>query len=107
MSNTESDQEQLVRGMLYFAVLACLEQHESYGAQLLLNLDPTPFSTKAGTLYPLMSRMQKQGLISSRWVIKTGKPPMRYYTITTDGQAKLGSLRATLEQINKVLGGEL
>lgn len=103
--NNSTDHEQLVRGMLYFAVLALLEHKESYGANMLLRLEGTPFETKAGTLYPLMTRMQKQGLISSRWVIKTGKPPMRYYTITTTGQEKLESLRTILRDINKVLGG--
>lgn len=104
MSNT-NDQDQIVRGMLYFAVLATLEHKENYGAQLLVKLEGTPFETKAGTLYPLMSRMQEQGLIGSRWVIKQGKPPMRYYSITTVGQEKLQSLRQVMGEINKVLGG--
>lgn len=106
MKNT-NDHDQLVRGMLFFAVLATLEHKENYGAQLLLKLEGTPFETRAGTLYPLMTRMQEQGLISSRWVIKAGKPPMRYYTITSDGQAKLESLRDIMKKINNVLGGTL
>lgn len=105
MSNN-NDTDQLVRGMLYFAVLASLEHKESYGAQLLLKLEGTPFETKAGTLYPLMTRMQDQGLISSRWVIKSSKPPMRYYTITSVGQQKLQNLRSILSEINNVLEGE-
>ena len=104
MSNT-NDQDQLVRGMLYFAVLATLEHKENYGAQILIKLEGTPFETRAGTLYPLMTRMQDQGLISSRWVISKGKPPMRYYTITSDGQLKLQSLREVMQEINKVVGG--
>jgi PadR family transcriptional regulator PadR len=100
-----TDQDQLVRGMLFFAVLAKLEQKECYPAQLLLLLEGTPFETRAGTLYPLMSRMQDQGQISSRWKMTEGKPPMRIYTITSEGQTKLQSLREVLENINKVLGG--
>jgi len=92
--------------MLYFAVLASLEHKESYGAQLLIKLEGTPFETKAGTLYPLMTRMQDQGLISSRWVMKSGKPPMKFYVITTDGQEKLQDLREVLLKINNVLGGK-
>ena len=101
-----NDTDQLVRGMLYFAVLACLEHKEGYGAQLLLKLEGTPFETKAGTLYPLMTRMQEQGLISSRWVMQAGKPPMRFYTISDKGQIKLQDLRKILNDINKVLGGD-
>jgi PadR family transcriptional regulator, regulatory protein PadR len=101
--NETNDQDQLVRGMLYFAVLARLELSENYGAKLLISLQATPFATRAGTLYPLMARMEESGLISSRWVIKPGKTPMRYYQITAAGQAKLQSLRTILEQINTTL----
>jgi PadR family transcriptional regulator PadR len=99
------DADQLVRGMLYFAVLATVEKKESYGAQILIALEKTPFTTRAGTLYPLMTRMEQAGLISSRWVIKQGKPPMRYYTITTKGQTRLQDSRSVLERINEVVGG--
>lgn len=51
MSNT-NDQDQLVRGMLYFAVLATLEHKENYGAQLLIKLENTPFETGQGLYTP-------------------------------------------------------
>lgn len=102
MKNTNT--EQLVRGMLYFAVLSLLEKKENYAAKLLIELEDTPFETRAGTLYPLMTRMQKTGLISSRWVIKASKPPMRYYKITDEGEEALQHLRQTMQHINKILG---
>lgn len=96
--------DQLVRGMLLFAVLATLEKKENYAASILLELEDTPFETKAGTLYPLMTRMQKAKLLDSRWVIKKSKPPMRYYSITPIGKETLQSLRETMHKVNKVLG---
>lgn len=103
----ESDKEQLVRGMLFFAVLAQLDHKDAYPAQLLLKFEGTPFETQAGTLYPLMTRMQKQGLISSRWIMSEGSPPKRVYSITSDGQVRLQGLREILGQMNKVLRGEI
>ncbi len=100
-----NDTDQIVRGMLYFAVLACLEPKENYAARILLMLEDTPFSTRVGTLYPLMTRMQEQKLIESRWVIKQGKPPMRYYRLTANGTKKLNELREILGEMNKVLKG--
>jgi DNA-binding PadR family transcriptional regulator len=50
--------------------------------------------------------MEKSQLISSRWVMKSGKPPMRFYTITALGQETLEKLRNTLKEINYVLGGK-
>jgi PadR family transcriptional regulator PadR len=103
--NKHQDHDQLVRGMLFFAVLALLDSKDSYPAQLLLRLEGTPFETQAGTLYPLMTRMQKQGLVSSRWNMVEGKPPLRMYSITDAGQIRLQELRLVLNEMNKVLGG--
>jgi DNA-binding PadR family transcriptional regulator len=49
--------------------------------------------------------MQDQKLIESRWVIKAGKPPMRYYKLTANGTKKLNELREILGEMNKVLKG--
>lgn len=102
MQNNNPDQ--LVRGMLFFAVLAAIEKKENYAASILIELEATPFETKAGTLYPLMTRMQKAGLIESRWVIKKSKPPMRYYSVTKTGRQTLEDLRKVMTKINKTLG---
>jgi PadR family transcriptional regulator PadR len=100
-----SNHDQLVRGMLYFAVLSNLDTKDNYPAKLLIALEKTPFKTQAGTLYPLMSRMEKSDLLSSRWVIKEGKPPMKYYKNTKQGKVVLSELRKTLIEINKILEG--
>lgn len=102
MQNNNADQ--LVRGMLLFAVLATVEKKENYAASILLELEGTPFETKVGTLYPLMTRMQKSGLLDSRWVIKESKPPMRYYSVTPEGKETLQNLRETMRKVNKVVG---
>lgn len=100
----QNSTDQIIRGMLFLAVLATLEAQEDYAASILIKLGDTPFATKAGTLYPLMARMQKNGLIESRWVIKKAKPPMRYYSMTRAGRETLERQRAVMADINKVVG---
>ena len=101
-----TEQQQIIRGMLHIAVLAELSKGKRCGVDVLMALDTTPFSSKVGTLYPLLSRMEKSGLLSSDWQIKPGKTPRRYYTLTAHGKQKLKEYRAFLGHIQQYLGGE-
>lgn len=112
MTNNKKDfepngeEQQIVRGMLHIAVLSLLESGRKYGAELLIALDGTPFSSKVGTLYPLLTRMEKSGLLSADWHIEKGQTPRKYYRITTLGRGKLTEYRAFLRQIQTYLGGK-
>lgn len=103
-NNTE--EQQIVRGMLHIAVLSLLESSRKYGAELLIALDRTPFSSKVGTLYPLLTRMEKAELLSADWHIEKGQTPRKYYRITPLGREKLAQYRAFLSQIQTYLGGK-
>lgn len=101
----EQEKSQIVRGMLEVAVLANLEKKPLYGAKLLIALADTPFASRTGTLYPLLNRMQKQGLIDAEWKLSPDSPPKKYYSITAIGLTKLTSYRELLNEIYKILGG--
>jgi PadR family transcriptional regulator PadR len=101
-----AEQQQFIRGMLHVAVLAELEHSKRYGAELLIALDKTPFSSKVGTLYPLLGRMERSGLLSADWQIEPGQTPRKYYRITSLGREKLTQYRAFLSQIQTYLGGK-
>lgn len=101
----EQEKSQIVRGMLEVAILAKLEKSPLYGAKLLITLAETPFASRTGTLYPLLNRMQKQGLINAEWQLSPDSPPKKYYSITSSGGAKLAAYRELLKQINTILGG--
>lgn len=98
---TAAEEAQIIRGMLHVVVLARLEQKRKYGAELLIELSKTPFSSKVGTLYPLLARMEKGGLLESDWHIETGQTPRKYYRITKLGKAKLEETRAFFDEIQK------
>jgi PadR family transcriptional regulator, regulatory protein PadR len=52
-----------------------------------------------GTLYPLLTRLKNQGLLSYTWKESTGGPPRKYYTLTPIGIEFLAALRITWDEL--------
>jgi PadR family transcriptional regulator, regulatory protein PadR len=81
---------QMRRGAIEYCVLAMLRKDERYGFDLIRELGETDgLVTSEGTIYPLLTRLRKDGLVESRWHESLQGPPRRYYQITKDGQAAL------------------
>jgi PadR family transcriptional regulator, regulatory protein PadR len=81
---------QLRRGVLEFCVLALLRDRERYSFDLVRALgDAESLVTSEGTLYPLLGRLRREGLVESSWRESEAGPPRRYYRITADGDAAL------------------
>ncbi|QQS69331.1 PadR family transcriptional regulator [Candidatus Saccharibacteria bacterium] len=102
----DPEKQQIIRGMLHLAVMTELEKGKRYGAELLISLSKTPFTSRVGTLYPLLNRMEKDGLLDSDWLMEPGQTPRRYYRLTKQGQAKLAEYREFLTYIQTYLGGK-
>jgi DNA-binding PadR family transcriptional regulator len=79
--------QELRRGTLILLVLSQLKQPR-YGYDLVKRLSDRGIPMDANTLYPLMRRLENQGLIQSQWDTGEGKP-RKYYRITADGEAVL------------------
>ncbi len=87
---------QLRRGVLEFCVLALLRDGERYSFDLVRALgDADGLVTSEGTLYPLLGRLRREGLVQTSWRESASGPPRRYYRITQDGDA---ALRAFVDQ---------
>ena len=82
---------ELRRGVLMLAVLSQLEQ-EQYGYSLKQILSDQGLDINEGTLYPLMRRLESQGLLESEWQVVDDTRPRRYYKISTAGQTILSNL---------------
>ena len=82
---------QLRRGALEYCVLGLLGREERYGFELVRSLGAIDgMVTGEGTLYPLLSRLQKDGRLASTWrESDTGGPPRKYYAITAKGRRAL------------------
>jgi PadR family transcriptional regulator PadR len=92
---------ELRRGCLTLAVLAQLRA-EHYGYTLRKALDEHGLAIDEGTLYPLLRRLESQGLLASEWR-EEGKRNKRFYRLSRDGEALLQQLLSEWQGINEAL----
>jgi DNA-binding PadR family transcriptional regulator len=88
---------ELRRGALVLAVLSQLRTAQ-YGYSLRQALAEQGMPIEEGTLYPLLRRLEQQGLLASDWRIKDG-PPRRYYKLSAKGTRLLGELAANWQAL--------
>jgi DNA-binding PadR family transcriptional regulator len=93
---------ELRRGVIVLAVLSQLGE-EQYGYSLLKLLSDQGLTVDQGTLYPLLRRLEAQGLLQSVWKLEEARP-RRYYVISPAGKALLPKLKAEWESIVAMLG---
>lgn len=82
-ANAKLEQE-LRRGVIVLAALSQLREAQ-YGYSLRQALAEQGMVVEEGTLYPLLRRLEAQGLLASEWRIEDG-PPRRYYTLSAEGK---------------------
>jgi PadR family transcriptional regulator len=90
VARQEAPLAQMRRGVLQYCVLALLAEDERYGFELVRALgDVDGMVTSEGTIYPLLSRLRRDGLVATTWRESTQGPPRRYYRATDAGRAAL------------------
>jgi PadR family transcriptional regulator PadR len=95
MEATDHDLTQLRRGVVQHCVLALLEREPRYSYDLVSELgEHPPLVTSEGTIYPLLSRLRKQGLVKTSMRDSEVGPPRRYYELTAAGRGQLQAFRA-------------
>ena len=71
-------------------MLATLRDGEGYGFELVKTLaEADGLLTSEGTIYPLLARLRRDGLVETNWRESAAGPPRRYYSLTPDGRAAL------------------
>jgi len=83
---------ELRRGTIILCVLAKLKK-ATYGYSLIAELSETGIPIEANTLYPLLRRLESQGLLESTWNTTDGAKPRKYYFTTDLGKEVLGELK--------------
>jgi len=94
--------QELRRGSLVLATLSQLDEPK-YGYALIEDLSKRGLEIEQGTLYPLLRRLEEQGLLESEWNVD-GSRPRRYYVISSDGQDVLEALKVEWDQLAYVMG---
>ena len=86
----------LRRGALEYCVLAMLNGDPLYGLDIArrLTADGVLLASE-GTLYPMLARLRRSGLVTTTWEESSEGPPRRYYSLTPEGSAALRAFRET------------
>jgi PadR family transcriptional regulator, regulatory protein PadR len=107
--DTSTFGSQLRRGVIQFCVLALLDQREHYGFELVQTLSKQEgLLISEGTIYPLLSRLRRDGLVETEWRESSTGPPRKYYRLTRQGSVTLQQYRQQWhlfsEAVNYIVG---
>ena len=100
-STVENIVQELRRGALILATLSQLND-EKYGYALINQLKENGLEIDQGTLYPLLRRLESQGLLDSKWNVE-GSRPRRYYVINKTSKAVLKDLTMEWRSLAKIM----
>lgn len=109
----ENWQEQLRRGTLELAVLLAVAPGRRYGLEILRHLEFTELVLTEGTIYPLLARLERDGLVSAEWVEGEGPRARKYYRLTGHGRTRVRrmtsefrAVTARIERLIAAAGGD-
>ncbi len=82
----ENKIKQLRKGILELAILGALDRQSHYGFSLIKHLTgDNGIELTEGTIYPILARLSREGLVSAEWVESSQGPPRKYYVLTESG----------------------
>jgi len=92
--NVDNAKSQMRKGMLEYCVMLLLRREACYASDIISQLKEARLIVVEGTLYPLLTRLKNDNLLSYRWQESTQGPPRKYYSLTEEGDAFLTQLDA-------------
>lgn len=98
--NADKVKSQMRKGMLEFCVLLLISRGEIYASEIIARLKAAHMIVVEGTLYPLLTRLKNEELLSYRWEESTAGPPRKYYSITSKGGQYLALLHEAWSEIS-------
>ena len=104
----ESILSHLRRGSVEYCVLALLRDGEAYGLDIGARLSADGILMNGeGTLYPLLARLRRQGLVETSWRESPSGPPRRYYSLTPAGRQSLHQFTTVWSQFRDAVDSAL
>lgn len=88
----ENVKSQMRKGMLEYCVMLLLNRKLYYSSDIIDELERANLIVVEGTLYPLLSRLKKEGLVDYEWQESPAGPPRKYYKLTDEGKSVLAAL---------------
>lgn len=102
-SQPEHHRAAIRKGLLEFVVLKVVGSGSVYAADILRRIADTEFVTQEGTLYPLLSKLRREGLVDYEWRESDLGPPRKYYRLTEQGRAQLTAIDDYWRTIDRTL----
>lgn len=91
---------QMRKGMLVYCVLLLCRDGKVYSSEIIRRLHEAELIVVEGTLYPLLNRLARDQLLGYEWKESEQGPPRKYYWLTDEGKAVLGSLQQTYQRLH-------
>lgn len=88
------------KGILEYCVLLIISKGQIYASDIIAELKSARLLVVEGTLYPLLTRLKNNGLLSYIWIESTSGPPRKYYVLTDEGRAILSQLDLTWQELS-------
>ena len=102
--NMENKITQLRKGILELAILGCLSRGRHYGYSLVKTISgDSDIDLTEGTIYPILGRLAKEGLVQSEWVESSQGPPRKYYTLTLKGEEAFRVLEGEFRKLSAIV----
>lgn len=98
--NIENTKAQMRKGVLEFCILSVLKEKDAYTSEILDTLKNAKMLVVEGTIYPLLTRLKNEGVLSYRWEESTSGPPRKYYGLTEEGREFLKELSITWTELS-------
>ena len=103
----EKNTAQLRKGVLELCILSIVSRQDAYASDIINKLKEARLIVVEGTLYPLLTRLKYEGMLSYRWEESTQGPPRKYYRITETGHKSLEEMsnewRELVEAVERLM----
>jgi PadR family transcriptional regulator PadR len=95
----ENTKAQMRKGVLELCILSIIAEGEAYPSDIINKLKESELIVVEGTLYPLLTRLKNDGMLSYRWEESKSGPPRKYYRLTELGRQFLEELNKTWDEL--------
>lgn len=97
---SDQSETQMRKGMLVYCVLLLCKDGKIYSSQIINRLHQAELIVVEGTLYPLLNRLARDGILGYEWRESEQGPPRKYYWLTDEGKNLLAKLKQSYHRLH-------
>lgn len=97
--NLDNTKAQMRKGVLEYCILLVIDGKPLYASDIIEELKNAKMIVVEGTLYPLLTRLKNDGLLTYKWEESTQGPPRKYYEVTDDGRIFLSEMGESWDEL--------